>query len=500
MKAIILAGGSGTRLWPMSRKNYPKQFLKLNGSRSLLQQTVERLAGVVPPEDIVMMTNNEYKFHVKSDLSSLNGNRLSASSAQEPSPFRHIILEPACRNTAPAVALGVRYCVEKMGCSPGEAVCVLPSDHVIRPADVFGKYLAQAEKIAQDGHVVTFGIKPTRPETGYGYIKVRSQKSEVRSEENEYFHVEKFIEKPDIEAAKRYIETGEYYWNSGMFLFTIGTIMDEFRRHAPEMGVLFDVEYKELEQRFVEMPATSIDYAVMEKSDRMVTLPMDIFWSDVGSWDSLFDLLDRDENGNVKSGDIISVDTRDTLIIGNKRLITTVGLDDCLIVETDDAILITKRGQSQKVREVITQLEQSHRKEAAEHTTTFRPWGSYTVLEEGNRYKIKRIVVNPCERLSLQKHYHRSEHWIVVRGTAKVAIGDKEIYVHENESAYVPKSTFHRLENPGKIPLEMIEVQNGEYLGEDDIVRINDLYGREADKSQAQGETAKSLPAMPENK
>ncbi|MEW6214293.1 MAG: mannose-1-phosphate guanylyltransferase/mannose-6-phosphate isomerase [Nitrospirota bacterium] len=472
MKAIILAGGSGTRLWPLSRKNYPKQFLKLNNDRSLLQQTAERLLKVISPDDIVIMTNDDYKFHVRSDLNSL-------SITDQQSLITHIILEPASKNTAPAIALGVKYCIEKLDCSSDEVIFILPSDHIIKPVEKFWEYIRQAEEIAKEGHVVTFGIKPTRPETEYGYIKVGSEKLELRSEGYDCYKVEKFTEKPDIKTAKQYMNEGNYYWNSGMFAFRIGLIIEEFRRHAPEIGSMLDMSFNELVSKFTEMPNISIDYAILEKSDRVVTLPMEIFWNDIGSWDSLFDLLNKDENGNVKGGDVITIDTKDTMIIGDKRLIATIGLEDCLVVETADAILILKRGHSQKVKDFIKKLKIGNRKEALEHVTTFRPWGSYTVLEEGDRYKIKRIVVNPGERLSIQKHYHRSEHWVVVRGTARVTIGDKEIFIHENESAYVPKSTLHRLENPGKVPLEIIEVQNGEYVGEDDIVRIDDIYGRQ---------------------
>jgi mannose-1-phosphate guanylyltransferase/mannose-6-phosphate isomerase len=479
MKAIILAGGSGTRLWPLSRRNYPKQFLKLNGDRSLLQQTIERLLNVVSPEDIVVLTNNDYKFHVLSDLNSLS----------MALPASNIILEPSSRNTAPAIALGTKYCIEKLGCSMDEVVFVCPSDHIIKPADKFAGYMTIAEEIAKNGYIVTFGIKPTRPETGYGYIKVRShppispltkggieEGSEVRSQK--FLEVERFVEKPDVETAKYYLKGGNYYWNSGMFAFSIGTIIEEFQRHAPGIMEIMDMNFEDMASNFPTMPDISIDYAVAEKSENVVTLPLDLYWNDIGSWDSLYDVLDKDENGNVKKGDVLTIDTKGTLILGNKRQISTIGLEDCMIVETDDAILVAKRGEAQMVKDIVNKLKGDSRAEIEEHITTYRPWGSYTVLEEGPRYKIKRIVVKPEEKLSLQMHYHRSEHWVVVKGTAKVKIGDKEIFIHENESAYVPKSTLHRLENPGKVSLEIIEVQNGEYVGEDDIVRIEDHYGR----------------------
>ncbi|MBU1183023.1 MAG: mannose-1-phosphate guanylyltransferase/mannose-6-phosphate isomerase [Proteobacteria bacterium] len=293
-----------------------------------------------------------------------------------------------------------------------------------------------------------------------------------------FFKVERFAEKPDAERANRYLAEGNYYWNSGMFAFSIGAMIDEFKQHAPEIIEMLDKNFDEMLSHFKNMPDISIDYAVMEKSDKVVMLPLDLYWNDIGSWDSLYDVLDKDENGNVTKGDVLTVDTKNTLILGSKRLISTIGLEDCLIVETDDAILIAKKGEAQKVKDIVNKLKEDDRKEADEHVTTYRPWGSYTVLEEGPRYKIKRIVVNSLEKLSLQMHYHRSEHWVVIKGTAKVTIGDKEIFIHENESAYVPKSTMHRLENPGKVPLEIIEVQNGEYVGEDDIVRYEDVYGR----------------------
>ena len=489
MKALILSGGSGTRLWPLSRKNYPKQFLRLTGKQSLLQQTVDRLIGIVSPEDIVVMTNNEYKFHVLSDLNSLLNAHSPMPQAHSSMPFAHspmpfaIILEPACRNTAPAIAFGVKYCLEKLGCEKEDVLFISPSDHVIASVDQFREYVKQAEVIAKEGYIVTFGIKPTRPETGYGYIKASKlqacKPAGLQADKPvNYLKVEQFTEKPDLETAKKYIDEGNYYWNSGMFAFSIGTIIEEFQKYAPEIYGMLEGSFDEMNVRFVQMPEISIDYSIMEKSDRVVSLPMDIYWNDIGSWDSLCELLQKDEKGNIKNGDVITIDTSNTMIIGNKRLITTIGLEDSLVIETGDAILIAKKGQAQKVKEIVKSLSTANRKEASEHVTTYRPWGSYTVLEEGERYKIKRVVVNPCERLSLQLHHHRSEHWVVVRGTAKVTIGEVEKLVHENESAYISKSTLHRLENPGKVPLEIIEVQNGEYLGEDDIVRFDDVYGR----------------------
>jgi mannose-1-phosphate guanylyltransferase/mannose-6-phosphate isomerase len=463
MKAIILAGGSGTRLWPVSRYGLPKQFIKLNGGKSLLCQTVERLAAVTRLKDIFVITNEDYRFHVQADLRSVS-----------PELENNIILEPVGRNTAPAIALVMKYCLEKLKCSKDEVIFICPSDHIIEPVEKFAKYALQGEAAAKAGSIVTFGIKPSRPETGYGYIK----KGGKAPGSGGVCKVAKFAEKPDLKTAEKYLAAGDYYWNSGMFAFTIATMQAEFKAYAPEISRRMGAKLAVMLAEFKTMPSISIDYAVMEKSKKAAVLPIDILWSDVGSWDSLPEVIKPDSDGNVKVGDIISLDTKKTIVMGEGRLISTIGLKDLIIIDTTDALLIAKRGQAQRVKEIVELLKERKRKEVVEHTTTYRPWGSYTVLEEDSRYKIKRIVVKPGQKLSHQLHYHRSEHWIVVKGTAKVTIGKKVSDVHENESTYVPKSTMHRLENPGKVPLEMIEVQNGEYVGEDDIVRYNDIYGR----------------------
>jgi mannose-1-phosphate guanylyltransferase/mannose-6-phosphate isomerase len=462
MKAIILAGGTGTRLWPLSRRDYPKQFLKINSGPSLLQETSRRLLQVVAPGDIVVMTNSEYQFHVTADL----GADLKEGGV------RNLVLEPCRRNTAPALALAATFCRDRLGCEADEVLFVAPADHVIRPAERFAEYMRRAQEVAASGRIVTFGIRPTEPETGYGYIKAGEALGPG------FLRVERFVEKPDLQAAQRYLEGGDYFWNSGMFAFQIGTLLEELRRYAPDIHAIADGGFDQALAAFASMPDISIDHAVLESSERVVTMPMDLHWSDVGSWDSLFAALGGDEKGNLQLGDVVAVDTSGTMILSDKRLVAAIGLSDLIVVETDDAILIARRGEARRVKEIVSRLDEQERSEAAEHLTTYRPWGHYTVLGSGEGYQIKRIVVNPGEKLSLQMHHHRNEHWVVVRGTALVTVGDSEKLLHANDSTYVPKSTRHRLANAGEAPLELIEVQSGDYVGEDDIVRFDDVYGR----------------------
>lgn len=460
MKIIILAGGGGSRLFPLSRTKYPKQFLKINGNKSLLAQTIERFLNLVNPADMVIVTNQDYVHLVKTEL--------IAANAQE----AHILLEPAARNTAPAIAFAVRYCIDRLGCEPDEVMFVTPADHLIRPLAKFIENIRQAAGLAEFHKIVTLGIQPDSPETGYGYIKVGQPFGSG-------FSVDSFREKPDRATAESYLAAGGYYWNSGMFAFTIACFLGELRANRGDLYALTDTSIEEMRANFNQMPNISFDYAVAEKSEQVVMLPLLAEWTDIGSWDAVYDVLEKDTDGNAVQGDCLQIECSNTLMLGHSRLIAGIGLENILVVETGDVIVVAKKGESQKVKELVNELKANSRLEADEHMTVYRPWGLYTVLSAGQGFKIKKIVVNPGQILSLQMHYHRSEHWIVISGTAEVTIGASKHIVYENESAFVPQTAKHRLENVGIVPLVIIEVQNGSYLGEDDIVRFEDIYGRQ---------------------
>lgn len=460
MKIIILAGGGGNRLFPLSRTSYPKQFLKLSSPKSLLAQTIDRFLNLVKPSDIVIVTNNDYVHLVIAEL--------IASQAQG----AHILLEPEARNTAPAIAFAVRYCIDKLGCEEDEVLFVTPSDHLISPLEKFTETVRQAAGMAESHKIVTLGIRPDSPEVGYGYIKAGQPFGSG-------FNVDSFHEKPDRTTAEVYLAGGNYYWNSGMFAFTIACFLEELRANRWDLHALADKGLEEIRSNFSQMPNISFDYAVAEKSRQVVMLPLMAEWTDIGSWDSVYDMMEKDIDGNAVLGDCLPMDCSNTLMLGHSRLIAGIGLEDILVVETGDVIVIAKKGESQKVKDLVSELKAISRSEVDEHMTVYRPWGLFTTLSSGPGFKIKKIVVNPGQLLSLQMHYHRSEHWIVISGTAEVTIGASQHRVYENESVFVPQTAKHRLENTGITPLVIIEVQNGSYLGEDDIVRFEDIYGRE---------------------
>lgn len=461
MKIIILAGGGGTRLFPLSRACYPKQFLKIAGEKSLLQQTVERFLIIAKQEDVVIVTNKDYIFHVQEDLQEIGAEKIN------------VITEPTGKNTAPAIALAISYCKDCLNCCEDEILFVSPADHLIKPAEKFVELVQQSEQVCKDKNdIITIGVKPTKPETGYGYIQAAGKVVDT------VFCVKSFKEKPDKVTAEKYLAEGNYYWNAGMFMFSIGRMETELEQYVPEIARISQQGYENCINNFTEMPDISIDYAVAEKSTHMAVMPMkEIYWNDIGSFDSIAEVLaDKNENGIY--GDVITADCQNTTILGSDRLISGIGLKDLIVVDTPDSLLITEKGKSQEVKKVVEKLKKEHRKEAIENRTMYRPWGSYTILAEGEGYKVKRITIKPGAKLSLQMHYHRSEHWTVISGTGKLTLDDKVVIFKENESTYIPIAVKHRLENPGQIPLSIIEVQNGRYLGEDDIVRFDDEYGR----------------------
>lgn len=466
MKIIILAGGCGTRLFPLSRSCFPKQFLKIAGQKSFFQQTVERFLNLVDIQDILVVTNEKYVFHVIEDLKGISAEKA------------HIITEPIGRNTGPAIALAMTYCKEVLKCKENEVVFVTPSDHFIQPIKTFLNLVKVSEKVClSTGSIITMGIIPNRPETGYGYIQADKAKLEKA------YRVKSFKEKPDLVTAEKYIADSNYYWNSGMFMFQLQTMEQAIKESAPNIINMYEKGFEYCSANFAEMPDISIDYAIAEKNKNMLVMPMtDIYWNDIGSFDAIADIL-ADEDGNVFKGDIITEDCHNTMILGGNRLISAIDVNDLEVIDTPDVLLISKRGQSQKVKKIVDKLNSESRKEVVENVTMYRPWGSYTILAEGEGYKVKRITVNPGAKLSLQMHYHRNEHWTVIKGTGKLTLDDKFVIFKENESTYIPVAAKHRLENIGQIPLSVIEVQNGRYLGEDDIVRFDDIYGREGEIS-----------------
>jgi mannose-1-phosphate guanylyltransferase/mannose-6-phosphate isomerase len=461
---VVLSGGAGTRLWPLSRELFPKQLINLQGGdQTLLQATLSRTEGLPDLAPPIIVCNESHRFLVAEQIRSLG-----VSGAR-------IVLEPCARNTAPAIALAA------LAADHEALLLVLPADHVIqRPAD-FQSAVRRALRIAEAGSLVTFGVVPESPETGYGYIRCGAAQGEA-------FEIAEFVEKPDRARAERFLAAGGYLWNSGMFLFRAGRYLEELARHAPAMleaakaavaAAKSDLDFLRVEAAaFAASPSDSIDYAVMEKTDSAAVVPLDAGWSDVGSWSSLHESLERDGSGNALRGDVLAEDTTGSFVFSESRLVATVGLRDHVVVETKDAVLVAPKERVQDVKKLVERIKREGRTEHQLHREVHRPWGSYDSIENGPRYQVKRLSVKPGASMSLQLHHHRAEHWIVVAGTARITRGDEVFMLEENQSTYIPLGVKHRIENPGKIELHIIEIQSGSYLGEDDIVRFEDVYGR----------------------
>lgn len=466
MIPVILSGGSGTRLWPLSRAMHPKQFLSLTTEHTLLQDTVLRLNGMPDIKSPMIVCNEDHRFLVAEQLRAIDCNP------------ENILLEPAARNTAPAVALAA------LVAQPDDVLLVLPADHVITDIDAFHKALSAAQNLALKGDLVTFGVVPDHAATGYGYIRGRN----TGSSGADAMAIEQFVEKPDLRTAQAYVDAGNYYWNSGMFAFRADTYLAELGKWRPDIfqacqeasnKSTADFDFVRVDSvAFAACPSESIDYAVMEATDKGVVIPLQAGWNDVGSWSALLELSAQDNDGNALKGDVIAVNTRNSYIHAQNKLVATLGIEDLIVVDTDDAVLVAHREQVQDVKEIVNLLKQNDRSEADLPRKVSRPWGYYESIAQNHRYQAKRIVVNPGARLSLQKHQHRSEHWVVVQGTALVTRDEEKLVLETNQSTYIPAGMVHCLENTTTEPLEIIEVQTGDYLGEDDIIRLEDNYGR----------------------
>lgn len=466
---VVLAGGSGTRLWPLSRQHYPKQLLKLFGNNTMLQQTILRLRGLPDLAEPIVVCNQEHRFMVAEQL-----HEIGVTGAK-------IILEPVGRNTAPALALAALYAQE---IDQSSILLVLSADHMIRDIPAFQQSVIEAIAAAQAKHLVTFGVTPTHPETGYGYIKTRSDDDKQKK----YMPVVEFVEKPNLETAEAYLAAGCYYWNSGMFVFRSDIFLQELAQQSPDVVIAADksksLAVRDLDfirvdkETFSTAPNISIDYALMEKSRNVVCVPLSAGWSDVGDWKSYWELSDKDASGNSFIGDSLDVGSTNTLVFSQGKLVATLGVDNLMIINTPDAVMIADKSQAQQVKSLISKIQELKRTEHLQHREIYRPWGCYDVVDTGERYQVNRIRVKPGGSLSLQRHHHRAEHWIVVKGTALVQRDEESMLLSENESTYIPVGVRHRLSNPGKIPLEIVEVQSGPYLEEDDVIRYEDSYGR----------------------
>ena len=464
---VILCGGSGTRLWPLSRSSYPKQFVDLGHGKTLFKETVRRAQIVAKDAVPYVVTSDAHRFYAQANLFECNQQAT-------------IIVEPVPRNTAPAIAAAAYVALSK---DPDAVLLVMPSDHAMENTAAFKTAVEKGVQLADEGFLVTFGIQPTAPEIGFGYIK----KGKVIGKEG--YVVDQFVEKPKEDVARKFLESGNYYWNAGIFMFRADRYLEELKKYATHLEIAVQNAIKNAvkighvisldKDAFEQADAISIDYAVMEHTEKAALLPLNTTWTDLGSWEAFYESKVKDKSGNVLEGDVITVDTQGCYINSRSRLVATIGLRDLAIVETTDAILVTSLDRSQDVRGIVDQLKKDERQEAEINTLVYRPWGSYENLTKGNRFQVKRIIVRPGEELSLQKHYHRAEHWIVVEGSAEVMLGERKLFLTENQSTYIPVGEIHQLRNPGKIPLVVIEVQSGTYLGEDDILRLHDKYNRQ---------------------